>query len=309
MSRCFPYPPPGYVRSDSRVALIESIERENENAKSKLKKEKRRQRRERKKVKKESKKGKSFDISDDAVKKHSGEKLCQVEKSRYDVNGGCISKGKEDDTEQLERSGLTEEHGMPVSSQSICYLSDGTQSSKKRKASSTEGSDHRGNIVRIKLTLRKHKEPDATVSGEQSCSTSGRAESNAQYEENTCTPDQKQWSCAKQSMARLDRVKCSGLVEVPGLDIRPKSYQNETQKVESLYRDLIEEWLPPPIQLDQESLDDQDWLFGVRRQNGNGSKRIAACQDVAQCLSPTLWPRAHYLPEADVFALPFIVPF
>ncbi|XP_038703429.1 uncharacterized protein LOC119999762 isoform X2 [Tripterygium wilfordii] len=309
MSRCFPYPPPGYVRSDSRgVALIESIKlkRENEKAKSELTKEKKRQRQQRKKEKKERKKAKFFDISDDAVKKLSGEKLCQVEKSGYDLHGGCILKGKNEEAEQLERSSLTEEHGMPVSPQSVGYLSDGTQSSKKRKASSSDGR----NIVRIKLTLRKHKEPNAMDSGEQSCSTSGRADSHVQCKENTCVPDQKQWSSAKQSVARLDKEKsCLDLAEVPALDRRAKSYQNKMQKTESLYRNLIQEWLPPSIQLGQENLDDQDWLFGVKRENGNDSKGIAASQDVARCRSPTLWPCAHYLPEANIFALPFTVPF
>ncbi|XP_038699514.1 uncharacterized protein LOC119996790 [Tripterygium wilfordii] len=131
MSRCFLYPPPGYVRSHSGgLALSESIE-------------KKRRRRERRKEKKErSKKGIFFDIDDDTVKKH---------------NGGYISelKVEEQEVEQSEMSSLTEEHEQTVSS-------DGPQSSKKRKASSSSnGSDHEENINtvrRIKSTLRKHKE-------------------------------------------------------------------------------------------------------------------------------------------------------
>lgn len=41
--------------------------------------------------------------------------------------------GSKVEAEQLERSGLTEEHGQPVWPQSPAYLSDGTQIDHKRK--------------------------------------------------------------------------------------------------------------------------------------------------------------------------------
>ena len=81
------------------------------------------------------------------------------------------------------------------------------------------------------------------------------------------------------------------------------------QSPNSLYRTLIEKWVPSRPELGQNDLDDQDWLFGSKQHNMLES-RIHKLDNVASCSrSSTLWPQANYLPEVDMFALPYSLPF
>ncbi|KAF5735089.1 trichohyalin-like [Tripterygium wilfordii] len=81
---------------------------------------------------------------------------------------------------------------------------------------------------------------------------------------------------------------------VTGLEdiVNPKSMM----KVVSLYKDLIDELVS------QTSDDQQDWFLGCERIGGCTSQEVV----VAESLQ---WPRARYLPEVDLFALPYTVPF
>ncbi|XP_031276743.1 glutamic acid-rich protein-like [Pistacia vera] len=121
MSRCFPYPPPGYVKNGIRdEALIESIkgtmeeelkkscdlklQREGEKAKKK--------RKERKKEKKLEKKEKEKVQGSEAVesKKHRHKKRHKDDRNQEDQKEGGLQKKTEN---ELEKSILTEEHGHP----------------------------------------------------------------------------------------------------------------------------------------------------------------------------------------------------
>lgn len=97
---------------------------------------------------------------------------------------------------------------------------------------------------------------------------------------------------------------------VPGSNESTTSYKNEIPG-ESLYRDLVENWVPPPLQHQRNDFsDDEEWLFKTKQENRYKSERLEARNDAISCSrSPTLGPRAYYLPEADVFALPYTVPF
>ncbi|CAA6666719.1 unnamed protein product [Spirodela intermedia] len=106
MSRCFPYPPPGYEKS---LALIESIKLQK--GREKTEKERKKEKRREKKEKKDKSKGDKVKTED---KKHGHKKRHQ------------------DENEQLERSSLTEEHGCPVAIQNLYDSSDSTQNSSKR---------------------------------------------------------------------------------------------------------------------------------------------------------------------------------
>ncbi|CAL9177995.1 uncharacterized protein LOC135612742 isoform X1 [Musa acuminata AAA Group] len=79
------------------------------------------------------------------------------------------------------------------------------------------------------------------------------------------------------------------------------------------FDELIVNWNPSPLQLELESSDagGDDWLFGAPKQrgassfaaeskssNGSGSNAISSPQ-----------PRARYLPEFDMYQLPYTVPF
>ena len=63
---------------------------------------------------------------------------CKVKQTHHNGN---LQKRIEDETEQLERSGLTKEHGQAVCSPNVSYLSDSTQKSNKRKRETSPSSD------------------------------------------------------------------------------------------------------------------------------------------------------------------------
>ena len=61
-------------------------------------------------------------------------KYHRIEKSKSGLNEAYPKRIiDEDEAERLEKSDLTEEHEQPTCSQCVCYLSDSTQSSNKRK--------------------------------------------------------------------------------------------------------------------------------------------------------------------------------
>lgn len=67
-------------------------------------------------------------FSDGKVKKLNNEKSYQEEKTRSFIRENLSKRCEDEEAEHLEKSSLTDEHDEPV-----CYLSDGTQSSNKRK--------------------------------------------------------------------------------------------------------------------------------------------------------------------------------
>lgn len=97
---------------------------------------------------------------------------------------------------------------------------------------------------------------------------------------------------------------------MPGRHETTTSYKNEIP-AESLYRTSIENWVLPPPQYHQgnDFSDDEEWLFKTQRENRYECERYEARNDAIGCRSPMLRPRAYFLPEADVYALPYTVPF
>ena len=98
---------------------------------------------------KRRKKGKQFqeneklsDIGDvKTTIKLNDKKYDQSVQSKAKSCGGNLQKRIEDETEQLERSGLTEEHGQAVCSPNVSYLSDSTKKSNKRKRETSPSND------------------------------------------------------------------------------------------------------------------------------------------------------------------------
>lgn len=46
--------------------------------------------------------------------------------------------------------------------------------------------------------------------------------------------------------------------------LEDKQYRNKIQRPKSPYLTLIEDWIPPPIQFDQDKAADYDWLFSTK---------------------------------------------
>ncbi|KAK4434638.1 hypothetical protein Salat_0626600 [Sesamum alatum] len=166
MSRCFPYPPPGYTLSRAtNEALIESIKLQKGKEKAKeQKKEKKREKREKRKENKERRKqnrdktNQNLEKSD-IVKDQIGQKICSDRKGEFHHNS------REAETDQLERSSLTEDHGQPVSLPGPSSSSDSTENTNKRKRHSSvtpmDGSHSHGKVILIRLPSKKQNESDA----------------------------------------------------------------------------------------------------------------------------------------------------
>ena len=87
------------------------------------------------------------------------------------------------------------------------------------------------------------------------------------------------------------------------------SHEKKIQRKESAYKTLFENWVLPPPHYQGDDFGDEDWLLGKKQADTNGSKRLKAGNDVSSCRCPTSWPHAHYLPEAEIHALPYTIPF
>ncbi|KAJ1298025.1 hypothetical protein BS78_01G422300 [Paspalum vaginatum] len=138
MSRCLPYPPPGYVRIPVAVAVAE--------AESTAKKE--RGKAEKKKEKRNDKKA----IQHGEASKHSKNSHKKRKHDDASIAGQETKKVSQASVEQLEKSGLSEEHGAPCFMHTIQDSPESSQdSSKRRKVLPSPSQAKNGNILRIKI--------------------------------------------------------------------------------------------------------------------------------------------------------------
>lgn len=164
-----------------------------------------------------------------------------------------------------------------------------------------------GNILRIKLPSRKQRETDVSQGDEQSCSTSGRGpELNDKHKEivgGQClriNNTNGEFSAISDSMRKDNIAHCDIQTKVSAT-----KHENDSKAKESnYYTALIGDWVPIPLQPDDS--EDLEWLFEAKHQ-GNSTKRLKASDDVLCCQN--LWPSARYLQGADIYALPFTIPF
>lgn len=325
MSRCYPYPPPGYIKNGIRgKALIESIkiQREEEKAKKERKKEKR-EKKEKKREKKE--RDKVRDSGKIGSKEHGHNKRHKDERSQEDQKGGDHQKRRENEAESFENSSLTEEHGQAVGSQNS---SDSTLNSNKRqKLNSPLDSGHNpGSVIRIRLLSQWHKDPEVLPSKEQPCSTSGRIDDafvRGMHEHATRPGRELEEHPSSKSSIRCPELTFNLSKQKPcpssgapeslthnaeaSLPSNLCSSCSPTLALE--FKNLVEDWVLPTLQSELTSFDDEDWLF-QKKQNHISS--VESCKDGNVGLSQinsTTWPQASYLPEAGIYALPFVVPF
>ncbi|KAI6687667.1 hypothetical protein NL676_024495 [Syzygium grande] len=277
MSRCFPYAPrEGCVkRGTLRETLMGSL---------KLQKEKEKMA--------ETKKNK--------VKRSSHEKPPAGVRKRkvFDSDFPPVSK---DSSEQAEKSSITEEHEQPVG-----YLSDGSKSSNKnRQDASSSTIERHGNILRIRL--KRAAAPESPLVGQPECTTSGRADFPPKYlRETSHAPCQTNTSSADARELVLAKPETSAQLDTAFQTV-PSSSRNESSELESAYEALMDHWVPLPLDHGLDEPVDEDWLFQTKRAEGKGLKRPKAGDDV---VIPSSWPpQAHYLPEAEIYALPYTVPF
>ncbi|CAN8234530.1 unnamed protein product [Cochlearia groenlandica] len=222
-----------------------------------------------------------------------------------------------DDSDQLEKSGLTEE--LEETHNNLGYLSDGSQTSKKRRRvdstppppvvqSSVKAVHVGGNPLRIRLIFKKPKVDDSPSLPQEDlpvCSTSGA-----------------ETLVLKESVV-LSSVPCVK-VSLPEANVLSASVA-ETKKIkkhkpsrEDIYNALFDHWTPLSSisvlakEADSYSNEDaDDWLFGNKRQE-KPRESVKIDEDSNMCSSGTSdssWPRARFLPEVGIYSLPYTVPF
>jgi hypothetical protein len=158
-----------------------------------------------------------------------------------------------------------------------------------------------GTVIRIRLPLKKQRD-----TSEQLCSTSGREDVlTPRKNESAKVPNQEQ-CCSTNAKANIFAKELS--CPVPGRT-EMNSYKSKIQRKESPFTALVENWVPPSLQHERNDFDDEEWLFRPKQKDRHGSERFKAANNVSCSGSRTLWPHAHYLPEADIYALPFTGPF
>ncbi|XP_016702952.1 uncharacterized protein [Gossypium hirsutum] len=190
--------------------------------------------------------------------------------------------------DQLERSDLTEEHEPPV-----CYISDGSQNSHKRKRDTASYSECSvdGNIIKIRFSLKKPRASDASISSEEpACSSSGRTDS---IQEPNCT------------IASVPELK---LQHDDGRKEQGSSSSGTLLKAALQYKTFIEDWMPPLLEAELNNDGDEDWLL-TKKQLGKPAAKRPDDNDHTCVASASLHPSAHFLPAAEIYALPYTVPF
>ncbi|GMJ02732.1 hypothetical protein HRI_003942400 [Hibiscus trionum] len=315
MSRCFPYPPPRLLKQGS----VESIKPERERVLPKTEQ----------KLHKREKKEKRKDKKDNYKTLSPTKKLKKLDDV---LNGYKVE-------DQLEKSDLTEEHEQPV-----CYISDGSQNSHKRKRETVSYTECRvdGNKIKIKFSLKKPRQSDTSIveepsssNQELSCSVpplperkrlhgdvrKGQGSSSVPSCLVPSIPEQKPFhddgrngqgpsslSSCSVAPAPLQNLWHNDGRKEQGPSFRTSSKDKKVLKTALQYKTLIEDWLPPVLQPELNDDDSgDDWLL-PKNPLVKPPAKSSDSNDVP-CLSSTSWPRAQYLQGAEIYALPYTVPF
>lgn len=154
-------------------------------------------------------------------------------------------------------------------------------------------------LSREEQPLQKHKVPQVLPREDQPCSVSGRtADGSVQ---GMCEPTP--------GLGRDEGEKpCSTSRHVG----KEKRRSSRASCRASQYRELIENWVEPPLLpslLSTDNDDDQGWLLKANKNQNCGVEKRIAASDSLSCGDSVSWPRARLLPEVDMYALPFTVPF
>lgn len=84
------------------------------------------------------------------------------------------------------------------------------------------------------------------------------------------------------------------------------------QKLLKKYKNLLEDFIPPTQQSLSFDAEDQDWLFGVKHQKEEPmqlDRSSTVDSQISFSSSCSMWPKARYISEVDICALPYTIPF
>ncbi|CAL1355540.1 unnamed protein product [Linum trigynum] len=290
MARCFPYlPPEGYlgIGGGGRALLGGPIKPLAETEKH---------------VKKDTEKLlKRKSSRSDKVEETKPKRIKFTTKS---VPGDSQKKATKQ--EEAESSGVTEEHGPPVSSQSPCHSFESVGVFKQRPTAADNTLERKRNVIKIKLNVPKTEAP---LSTEHTCqpSTSSSQQKNDVSERHPDIPSTSElWKNEKDFSAKVGKT----LIDVSS-GSKKRSGSKKTS-IQDLYESLTSGWTPSALQAEQSEPEEElDWLLASRkpvcRSSSEAQLNDASCTAASSCTA--LWPRAQFLPEVEVYALPYTVPF
>ncbi|EOX97648.1 hypothetical protein QUC31_015592 [Theobroma cacao] len=260
MSRCLPFPPPGYVRNGvSGEALLEQIkvQRERVMAEREKKKEKWRSKKE---MRKEREQGEICEQKPGHHERHK--RLRSNEGGGRSENQGKTEYG----TQEMGSSGLTEELKQPISD-SFYESSDNSRSIHKKRNSGSR--NECGNIVQIDVQLQKHKTPEA-LSRKPDCST---IMMDSVVQKKLELPVEEHFSSASGVPATdVQEFVPPPLRELSHSSQTARIYKDEKSKMTltEQFRELEEKkWLPRPLQIEQFDVGDQEGLLGRKPPRGD----------------------------------------
>ncbi|KAF6174338.1 hypothetical protein GIB67_040831 [Kingdonia uniflora] len=161
---------------------------------------------------------------------------------------------------------------------------------------STSGRDKKIELASVPSLIKKQSSSTVIpqASKEQLCSTSGR---------------DKMLEVASTSYSK--EQPSSARTEIPEALTRESFFRSvRSRDIDSRLRDLIDNWVPSSIDAESADFDDQEWLFDVKPRHEEANK-AKACDVVQPLGNSGFWmqPRACYLPEADIYALPYTIPY
>ncbi|KAL0758770.1 uncharacterized protein LOC106416501 isoform X2 [Brassica napus] len=290
MSRCYPFPPPGYVRNETRdESLIGSIKGTKEEVK-------------RDRKHKKDKKRKERDTEADNSSK------------KFDDGRGLVTNNE---LECLEKSSLTVELEHQTSSQNSCDSRPNHIQSPLLPDGRQYGSE---TSIRVLLHGKEHEHQDAEVM----LTNKDHSESLAHTSANEAPLDPLivcQEKRKREITTKLSKEKNAVPLESDRQISKPlgKETHQETVGASKLCRkcpsstavrflDLIENWAPDLVESKLIDTEDQElWLVmkvGAKRHHHQVNN-----QTTSNGRSSIVWPTARFLPEAELHALPFTVPF
>lgn len=127
-------------------------DRREKKEKKREKKERKREKKEKKERRKAEKERKLKDGASACPGTDDGKKFKLINELKETKADGKLQKGEDSENEQHERSGITEELDLPVTSVEPC-LSDCTQSSKRKRSSPESTHDHGEEGLKLVILL------------------------------------------------------------------------------------------------------------------------------------------------------------
>ncbi|KAF5443777.1 hypothetical protein F2P56_036311 [Juglans regia] len=199
----------------------------------------------------------------------------ESQKSRHKDDRNKRSREKSDnqrkrkhETEGSENSSLRYELEQPMISYRSYDSSDNSQNSEREKNRwSANGYRNHGFIVHFDFQWQKHKDR-AAQSIKPFCADPTWMDILVQEEfemdfrtrkDQLCSTSRMSTTFAKKMASSAIRERCQPPPQTEVVTDHEKA--ESALQVESQYRALIVNWVPPPLQTDHHKFDDQEWLF------------------------------------------------